>query len=138
MKSEDMWKGLVGASLIAAFLGIIGGIAYLLYGPPIHINFPAGFSAPKSAIATSSILDSADGFLFTCDGGESLKAAFSDGSVRLALSDGRGLSLPRAISADGARYANPNESFVFWNVGDTAFIQENGAETYSGCITAGQ
>src|SRR3990167_8942957 len=98
MKSEDMWKGLVGASLIAAFLGIIGGIAYLLYGPPIHINFPAGFSAPKSAIATSSILDSADGFLFTCDGGESLKAAFSDGSVRLLLSDGLGLSQQGAIS----------------------------------------
>ncbi len=138
MKSEDMWKGLVGTSLVVAFLAIVGGIAYLLYGPPIHINFPVGFSAPKSAIATSSILDSADGFLFTCDGGKSLKAAFSDGSVRLTLSDGRGLSLPRAISADGGRYANPDESFVFWNVGDTAFIDENGARTYSGCVTRAQ
>jgi len=34
------------------------------------------------------------------------------------------------------RYANKDESFVFWNKGDTAFITEgaSGEETYSDCV----
>ena len=56
-------------------------------------------------------------------------------SVALVLSDGRKLTLPQARSASGARYANANESFVFWNKGDTAFIEENGKTTYDGCST---
>jgi membrane-bound inhibitor of C-type lysozyme len=73
--------------------------------------------------------------LFTCENGKTIAAVFFDSSVELTLSDGRHLTLPRARSADGARYANSDESFVFWNVGDTAFIQENGTEMYSGCVT---
>ena len=46
------------------------------------------------------------------------------------------MTVPHAISASGARYAKPDESFVFWNKGDTAFITEgaNSAETYSACV----
>jgi hypothetical protein len=54
-------------------------------------------------------------------------------SVRLVLSDGRNLTLPQAMSASGARYANKDESIVFWNKGDTAFLEENGRTTYEGC-----
>jgi membrane-bound inhibitor of C-type lysozyme len=39
------------------------------------------------------------------------------------------------VSGSGARYANSNESFVFWNKGNTAFIEENGKTTYSNCTT---
>jgi membrane-bound inhibitor of C-type lysozyme len=40
------------------------------------------------------------------------------------------------LSGSGARYANKDESFVFWNKGDTAFITEgaSGEETYSDCV----
>jgi membrane-bound inhibitor of C-type lysozyme len=40
-------------------------------------------------------------------------------------------------AASGARYANKDETFVFWNKGDTAFVTEgkDGKETYSGCAT---
>ena len=43
-----------------------------------------------------------------------------------------------SISASGARYANKDETFVFWNKGDTAFVTEgkDGKETYSGCAVA--
>lgn len=58
------------------------------------------------------------------------------GSVHLSLSDGRSLTLPQTLSADGARYANPDESFVFWNVGNTAFVQEGNKETYTKCTTS--
>ncbi len=56
--------------------------------------------------------------------------------MELKLSDGRSLSLPQVMSGSGARYANKDESFVFWNKGDTAFITEGaaGQETYSGCV----
>ena len=58
-------------------------------------------------------------------------------SVSLKLSDGRSLTVPQAMSASGARYANKDETFVFWNKGDTAFVTEgkDGKETYSGCAT---
>jgi membrane-bound inhibitor of C-type lysozyme len=55
--------------------------------------------------------------------------------VRLALSDGRKVTLPQAMSGSGARYANADESIVFWNKGNTAFIEEKGKTTYEGCAT---
>ena len=76
--------------------------------------------------------------LFTCTGGKSITATFyptDDKYVDLKLSDGRNMTVPHAISADGARYANADESFVFWNKGDTAFITENGTTTFDGCAT---
>jgi membrane-bound inhibitor of C-type lysozyme len=72
---------------------------------------------------------------FTCDAGKTIAAVVTRHNVRLTLSDGRKLRLPQALSGSGARYASDNESFVFWNKGDTAFIEENGKTTYSGCIT---
>ncbi|MFA5830576.1 MAG: MliC family protein [Candidatus Paceibacterota bacterium] len=53
------------------------------------------------------------------------------GSVRLKFDDGRLLALPQTISADGTRYANTDESFVFWGKGNGAMILENGAEPSS-------
>lgn len=74
---------------------------------------------------------------FLCDNGTYIMATFNlvvDESVNLALSDGRTMTVPRALSASGARYANADESFVFWNKGDTAFITEGAGETYSNCV----
>lgn len=76
--------------------------------------------------------------MFACTGGKTIDATFVNGaksSVRLALSDGRKMTLPQAMSADGARYANAKETVVFWNKGNTAFLQENGKSTYEGCAT---
>ena len=74
--------------------------------------------------------------IFNCDGAKTVTAVFYPGDdkyVDLVLSDQRKLSVPRAMSASGARYANADESFVFWNKGDTAFITESGTTTFSGC-----
>ncbi len=84
--------------------------------------------------------------LFNCDGGKTITATFYPGTpenrddkyVDLVLGDGTKISVPRAISASGARYAKADESFVFWNKGDTAFITENGTTTFSGCVTSPQ
>ncbi|MEO8754928.1 MAG: DUF333 domain-containing protein [Casimicrobiaceae bacterium] len=74
--------------------------------------------------------------MFACKSGKSIEATFLNGKqsrVKLALSDGRSLSLPQARSASGARYANRDGSIVFWNKGDTAFLEEKGKTTYEGC-----
>jgi len=76
---------------------------------------------------------------FACAEGKSIDATFVNGtasSATLTLSDGRKLSLPQARSGSGARYANGDESFVFWNKGDTAFIEEDGKTTYADCVTS--
>ena len=74
---------------------------------------------------------------FACSSGKTIEATFVNGvrsSAKLVLSDGRALTLPQARSASGARYANKDESVVFWNKGDTAFIEEAGKTTYEGCL----
>lgn len=74
---------------------------------------------------------------FSCEDNKTIAATFypsDDKYVDLILSDGRALSLPRALSASGARYAKDDESIVFWNKGDTAFVTENGTTTYAGCV----
>lgn len=73
---------------------------------------------------------------FSCSENKIIDATFyptDDKYVDLILDDERSLSVPRAMSGSGARYANSDESFVFWNKGDTAFITENGTTTFENC-----
>ena len=75
---------------------------------------------------------------FACPDGKSIGATFVNGAkshVDLVLSDGRKLTLPQARSGSGARYANADETFVFWSKGNTAFIEERGKTTFDGCTT---
>lgn len=72
---------------------------------------------------------------FICNNGKSIEASFASDAVTLRF-DGRNESYtyPQVISASGARYANEDESFVFWNKGNTAFVEQNGVATYENCI----
>jgi|SRR5579872_3853236 len=79
--------------------------------------------------------------VFDCDAGKTITATFhlpEDANVTLSLSDGRNLTVPHAMSGSGARYANADESFVFWNKGNTAFITEgtgqNSVTTFANCV----
>lgn len=70
---------------------------------------------------------------FFCQDKKTISVSFKDQSAKIILSDGRYLDLPQAMSASGARYASSDENLVFWNKGDTAFLEENGTETFTGC-----
>ena len=87
---------------------------------------------------------------YICNGDKTIDAAFykgeqksvepgeppiPSGSVKIVLSDGRNFDLPQTISADGARYANSDESFIFWSKGNGALVLENNVEkSYIGCV----
>ena len=71
---------------------------------------------------------------FSCAGNKTVQALFFADKAELTLSDGRHMLLLQAISASGARYANTDESFVFWNKGITAFIEESQKITFKDCI----
>ncbi len=70
---------------------------------------------------------------YACDTQKSVHAVYRDKSVELKLSDGRHLTLPIAISGSGARYANTDESLVFWEKGPTAFMTEGSTTTFANC-----
>jgi membrane-bound inhibitor of C-type lysozyme len=44
------------------------------------------------------------------------------------------LDLAQTVAASGARYADADESFVFWNRGNGALVLENGKQALGGCI----
>lgn len=106
------------------------------------------FAGKKGGEGTQEAIASV---LYSCNGGKTIAAQFfagetkpaktpngaptPGGSVALTLSDGRSMTLPQTVSADGGRYANKDESFVFWGKGNTALVLENNAEkSYIGCI----
>jgi Membrane-bound lysozyme-inhibitor of c-type lysozyme len=87
-----------------------------------------GTDAPLTGVVNAAV--------FRCDmpADSFISSVFYSDRVSLTLSNGRRITLPHALSADGARYANADESFVFWNKGNTAFIEEQGTTTWSGCV----
>lgn len=70
---------------------------------------------------------------FVCPDGGRFLANFYDRMVHLEFPKEKHLYLPQTISASGARYANSDQSFVFWNKGDTAFIEQNNVMTFNNC-----
>jgi hypothetical protein len=144
------WHVMIGFALIAAFFSFAAFVAYLLYGPGITVVVPDFFGG-KAATTTETVeplpapppptpvasLEGQPGTLFECEAGKTLKAQFGDATVRLALSDGRILTLPQVVTEKGEiRYENTDGSFAFLNTADTVYVEENDAATYASCTTA--
>jgi len=131
--NKKICLGLVSVFLILLF---IGGIWFL---------------NKKSSSSPSSVSLIAE-VTYLCESNKTIKAAFykgepklvqsgempiPSGRVKLVLSDGRTFDLAQTLSADGGRYANKDESFVFWSKGNGVIILENNEEKdYKGCIIA--
>jgi membrane-bound inhibitor of C-type lysozyme len=119
MKTTSIIVIVIGVIIVVA--AGVGGALYLLRAP-------------------QTISQRTTNVQFTCDNNKTIAATFypdNDTHVDLQLSDGRKLSVPHASSASGARYATADESFVFWNKGDTAFITEGQTTTYENCTLKG-
>jgi len=121
-------------TLIVIIIIIGGGIWYYLD----HASAPAA--------STPTLVASVN---YACDNNTTIAASYYDasstpptdpnqpptpgGSVALTISDGRTMTLPQTISADGARYAAADGSFVFWNKGNGAMVTEGQQPSYQ-CV----
>ncbi len=72
--------------------------------------------------------------VYKCDDNKFIIADYFDGKITLNLSDNRSIILPQTEAESGARFADKNEVFVFWNKGNSAFINELGEQTFSNCV----
>ncbi|MFZ1075695.1 MAG: MliC family protein [Minisyncoccia bacterium] len=140
--------------ILAIVIVAVAGVA--IYFEVSHLFPPAPVPVLPVTVATSTpvVQPQVTTALYSCDGGKSITAAFSEnasstaatstspdqppvpnGIVALTLSDGRAMTLNQTISADGGRYANADESFVFWDKGNTALVLENNKpSSFTGCI----
>lgn len=123
MMKEQHMKVFVAVTLLAVL--IIGG-AFL------GVFKPRGYDKHTESVVPFEVKSSA---VFACREGKTIEAKFGDSMVHLVLNDGRTMNLVQGISASGARYMNTNETFVFWNKDNVAFIQENAKITFVDCKT---
>lgn len=116
-------------------LGKLGGAALSF------LTATAALAQPAAPVATIQ---------YSCAQGKSLTAEYFDGPTRtapdgrpipggrvvLTLAEGKKLTLAQTPSGSGIRYANDDESFVFWSKGDTAFVEEGPSQTvtYQDCV----
>ncbi|MDD4531179.1 MAG: MliC family protein [Candidatus Pacebacteria bacterium] len=111
-------------------------IAIVLYVSVFFLGFFLGMRYENAAATARQYENGAIKAVFACPDAKAVYAEFTKEKVSLVLSDGRKIDLNQTISGSGARYANSDESFVFWNKGNGAFIEENGTTTYEDCVTA--
>lgn len=135
MNIKDInWNQVTGLSQVVAIILFVGVFALgfflgVLYEFHAFVNAmnAGGTPAPTAQEATADVT-------YACKKGTSIQAVYHEGKVDLFLPDQRHIVLPQVIAASGARYANPDESFVFWNKGETAFITEGKTTTYEDCV----
>lgn len=106
-------------------------VAIVLFVAVFGLAFQLGRSYEKWFIVGNPV----NKVTFECADKKSIYAEFFKNFVHLEFA-GKTVYLPQAISASGARYANSNESLVFWNKGDTAFMTEGdpNTPTYKDCV----
>ncbi len=111
------------------YIGVLV-IVLLLAGAGIYVfnhtyterNQNSGYTAPVAPVP------------FLCAANKSLTATYGDANVSLALSDGRTISLPQAMSGSGFRYASTTPDIAFVGKGNDAYLEENNVTTYANCV----
>ncbi len=110
--NTKLWGGIVVTILV------IGGIIWA------HNQAPVDMNVPQEVKNDVVFYDQATG--------EAVPASFGASSVTFTEESLGTMTLPQAMSASGARYANADESIVFWNKGDSVFITQNGTIIFNG------
>lgn len=132
MKIE--WNEVTWYSWIVAIL-VFGGAFAIGIFVGMKIQEKRDVQAPQPAIHTDHT--SSATVTYACDEGKQIQAIYGDDHVHLMTSEGKALTLPHTRSADGGRYANSNESFIFWSKGNGAFVMETisgvSTTTYANC-----
>lgn len=77
-----------------------------------------------------------DNLTFVCPSGNEIAIRYMDYSgsvVRMALSESLIFELERTETVSGARFANLDETVVFWNRDDGATVELDGSILYDSC-----
>ena len=73
-------------------------------------------------------------FIFVCPSGAEIRVNYEEGgNLAVVQLEGKVYRLKIAVSASGARYANEDESVVFWDHQGEAMVLFNDEPTYEGC-----
>jgi membrane-bound inhibitor of C-type lysozyme len=109
-------------------------IAIVLFVAVYFLGFCLGRSYEKQFII-GDLIESVE---LTCRDDKSIKASIYTNFAHIELGSEKALYLPQTISASGIRYANSDESLVFWIKGDNAFVTEGDLNnpTYQDCVIA--
>jgi membrane-bound inhibitor of C-type lysozyme len=110
-------------------LVLVGVVGYALVNKPPALPAPSTGSGQATAPLSTDVTSTAT---YSCDSGSTITTALSEATAVLTLSDGRSLTLPHVVSADGGQYKNGTTLFV--TKGDEAFLQENGSNAYDNCL----
>lgn len=147
------WNRVTWYSKVLAII-VVGAVFYLGFylGGQVQVVEDSAPVATQSQISASSTAINKKplaSVLYTCDANKAIYANYYDGgtppkvepgqppqptgSANVTLSDGRSMTLSQTLSADGIRYANSDESVIFWSKGTGSFVMEAGAETFKNC-----
>lgn len=127
-KSQTKMRKEIGLLAVFAFIFVM---LYLMLSG--SFNFLNQASAPTITPTPEDKITA----VYTCPNGQEITATYDNakGTVTVLMPSGAAEVLPHAVSANGARYANADESFVFWNTGNEAMVEQNGVTTYQNCVT---
>lgn len=125
--------------LIALTILLAGGVYYYFHHqkpPPTRVVPTVKHQKTNEQPPTGRVLYGCyEKKSITADYKEGTSPSSINGSVHLRLSDGREMVLPRTKSNNGVRYANADQSLVYWVKGDHVFILENNTNiNYANCV----
>lgn len=133
-------------------LFIILGIVLVAAGAAYYVAGTDRTSRGPTTEETGSELEFPVSVTYACDGEKRIVAVYHEGpvmpepepgelpvptgSVEVALDGAPSEKLDQTISASGIRYANADESFVFWSKGNEALVLRDNVMDleYTNCI----
>jgi len=127
---------------------IIAIIIIILIGAWLYMRPSSQAATAPTGTSTRSLITAVT---YACDAGKTITAAYYDGpaaaqpapgqppvptgSADVSIGGAPTTTLAQTISADGIRYANADESLVFWSKGNTALVMRNNSMdlSYTNC-----
>lgn len=96
-------------------------VAVVLFVGVYYYGFYLGHQVSRTKILGVEV----NRVIFHCEAGKSIQATFYERGVKVGFPKEPESFLLQTISASGARYANLDESLVFWNKGNEVIIMRN-------------
>ncbi len=132
MSKNSFW------TIIALIILIVGGY----FAITRHFFGSSNTSTTATTTAATTTSPVINSVTYSCDGGNTIAASYTQNAVALTLSDGRSLTMPQTESGSGIRYelvatstgAASSTDSIFWSEGDNAFMTENASSTYQNCL----